>query len=126
MKKVYNAFREEKSFCILSHTVDPDADSVGRLKHYADSLGIGSPRWHLLTGSKDSLYRSARVSYILDDPKNNNEAIANQFIHTQFCALVDRTGRVRKIYDGLKNNEIAELEGDIRKLLLERSYEMPL
>lgn len=123
MKKVYNAFQHENSFVILSHTVDPEVDSVGRLKHYADSLKIDPARWHLLTGTKDSLYTAARVSYVLDDPKNNNDKIENQFMHTQFFALVDRNGRVRKIYDGLKTDEITELKSDITKLLREGTVE---
>src|SRR4028118_1837258 len=36
MMKVAEAFRNEKDFLILSHTVDPDVDSVQRLKNYAD------------------------------------------------------------------------------------------
>lgn len=121
MKKIYDEFRMQKDFLILSHTVDPEVDSVNRLKKYGDSLGISSANWWLLTGRKDSLYHAARVSYILDDPKNVNANIADQFIHTQFFALVDKNGRVRKIYDGLKNEEIVELKGDIHTLLREKA-----
>jgi protein SCO1/2 len=120
MKKVYNAFKNEPNFCIISHTVDPEVDSVGRLKRYADSLDISSDHWLLVTGRKDSLYHAARVSYLLDDPKNDYEKIEEQFIHTQFFALVDQEGRVRKIYDGLKKDEIAELQTDITRLLNEK------
>jgi protein SCO1/2 len=119
MKKLYAEFKNEKDFLILSHTVDPETDSVGRMKRYADSMQINADKWWFLTGSKNNLYKAARVSYLLDDPKNNNEKIEDQFIHTQFFALVDKAGRVRKIYDGLKNNELQELSGDIKKLLNE-------
>lgn len=119
MKKIAESFNREEHFVILSHTVDPDVDSVGRLKKYADSLGIHPGQWHLLTGRKDSLYRAARLSYLLDDPKNNSVKIEDQFLHTQYFALVDKKGRVRKIYDGLKKDEIAELTKDISQLLKE-------
>ncbi|HJU45139.1 MAG TPA: SCO family protein [Chitinophagaceae bacterium] len=119
MKKVYDEFKNEKDFLILSHTVDPETDSVGRMKRYADSLGADPQKWYFLTGRKDSLYKAARNSYLLDDPKNNNSAIEEQFIHTQFFALVDKTGQVRKIYDGLKKEELQELSADIKKLLNE-------
>src|SRR6476620_11779443 len=69
MKKVWEQLKNEKNFVILSHTVDPETDSVGRMKHYADSLGI-SGNWWFLTGSKADLYKAARVSYLLDDPKS--------------------------------------------------------
>ncbi|MGZ5247160.1 MAG: SCO family protein [Flavitalea sp.] len=120
LKSVYEAYKNEPNFLILSHTCDPDKDSVGRLKFYADSMGVDTKKWWFLTGSKDSLYQVARVSYLLDDPKNNSENIEDQFLHTQFFALVDRNGQVRKkIYDGLKKNELEELKKDIGILLKE-------
>lgn len=119
MKKVFDQFKNEKDFLILSHTVDPETDSVARLKIYADSLGADIKTWWFLTGTKDSLYKAARESYILDDPKNNATNIDEQFIHTQFFALVDRIGQVRGIYDGLKKDEIEKLITDIRDLLNE-------
>src|SRR5450432_577087 len=120
MKDLYNKFKDEKGFLILSHTVDPETDTVGRMKRYADSIGASASKWWFLTGSKDSLYKAARVSYLLDYPKNGNDKIENQFIHTQFFTLVDKSGRVRKIYDGLKKDELSELENDIPKLLNEK------
>ncbi len=119
--QVYKDFKDEPDFRILSHTVDPGTDSVSRMKHYADSLGADSKNWWFLTGRKDSLYKAARVSYLLDDPKNNNISPDEQFIHTQFFAIVDKNGQVRKIYDGLKRDEIAALKEDIKILLKERA-----
>jgi protein SCO1 len=117
LKQVYELFKKEPDFLILSHSVDPETDSVGRIKVYADSLGVDSRTWIFLTGRKDSLYHAARVSYLLDDPRNELKQGENQFIHTQFFALVDRNGQVRKIYDGLKKDEIEAMESDIRQLL---------
>jgi protein SCO1/2 len=123
MLKIYEAYKDEPGFMILSHTVDPDNDNVARLKWYADSMKVNTQRWVFLTGRKDSLYQTARNSYLLDDPQNNLQNISDQFLHTQFFALVDKTGRVRKIYDGLKKEEIEELKKDIKRLLKERSSE---
>ncbi len=120
MKKVYDEFKNENDFLILSHTVDPETDTVGRMKRYSDSLQVDPAKWYFLTGTKDSLYKTARISYVLDDPKNNNAKIEDQFIHTQFFALVDKQGQVRKIYDGLKQDELAELSADIKRLLNEK------
>lgn len=120
MKDIYEEFRDEPDFMILSHTCDPDNDTVERLKEYADSMQVNPAKWLFLTGSKDSLYNAARVSYLLDDPKNNRQSIEEQFLHTQFFALVDRNGKVRKkIYDGLKKKELKELQKDIATLLKE-------
>jgi protein SCO1/2 len=119
LKPVYEKYKNQPDFLILSHTVNPGTDSVSRLKHYADSLGVNSKTWIFLTGPKDSLYLAARLSYLLDDPKNNISPIDEQFIHTQFFALVDKKGQVRSIIDGLKKEELAEMDLQIAELLKE-------
>lgn len=119
MKDVYDKYKGESNFIILSHTCDPENDSVARLKQYADSLQVDTKKWWFVTGRKDSLYTAARISYLLDDPQNNVKDIKDQFLHTQFFALVDKSGKVRKIYDGLKKEELAELETDLPNLLKE-------
>ncbi|MBS1665548.1 MAG: SCO family protein [Bacteroidetes bacterium] len=121
MKHLSQVYGQEPDFRLLSYTVDPETDSVGRMHKYADSLGVNAQQWWLLTGRKDSLYHLARNGYMLDDPKNNALNINEQFLHTQFLALVDKSGRVRKIYDGLKKNELDELEKDIADLLKEKA-----
>jgi protein SCO1/2 len=120
MKVVYEALKSEPGFLILSHTVDPETDSVPVLRRYADSIGASKDNWWFLTGAKESLYKSARESYLLDDPKNSSKNISDQFIHTQFFALVDHQGRVRGIYDGLKQDEVSQLIDDVHKTLNER------
>ena len=121
MKDIYNQFKNEPDFQIFSHTCNPGTDSVAVLKHYADSLQVDTKKWVFITGRKDSLYQMARSSYLLDDPKNNVEKIEDQFIHTQFFALVDRNGKVRgKIYDGLKAIEVQQLKRDLARLLKDK------
>ena len=117
MAKIHEQLKGEKDFLILSHTVDPDTDSVPTLKRYADSIGADPNKWWFLTGKKADLYKTARESYILDDPKNSSKNISEQFLHTQFFCLVDRDGVVRGIYDGLKKEEIDQLVEDTKLLL---------
>ena len=117
LKKVYEEFKEENDFLILSHTCDPEKDSVAVLKRYSDSLGVNTDKWIFVTGRKDSLYSMARHSYKIDDPANNLTSIEADFLHTQFIALVNRNGEVVKIYDALKPSELKEMSGEIKKLL---------
>ena len=117
MRKVYNEFKDEDSFLILSHTCDPETDSVARLKRYSDSMQVNTNKWQFLTGRKDSLYYMARESYKIDDPANNPQNIEDDFLHTQFIALVNREGKVTKIYDGLKQSELSEMSKEIKRLL---------
>ncbi|MFN7279943.1 MAG: SCO family protein [bacterium] len=117
MQDIHRSFRTHPDFLILSHTVDPETDSVPRLRRYADSLGADMDHWWFVTGSKAALYKSARESYLLDSQDNSSKNISDQFIHTQFFALVDREGQVRGIYDGLKKEEVDQLRTDIGLLL---------
>ena len=123
MKKIYDKFKDESGFAILSHTSMPETDLVPLLKTYEQKM-IGSgnhetSNWYFVTGSKNSLYRMARESYLLDNQKNDDSNIADQFIHTQFFALVDKQRRLRGIYDGLKADELNKLSTDIKELLKE-------
>ena len=119
MRSVYEKFKNEKDFVILSHTCDPERDSVQQLKKYADSMNVDTHRWIFLTGRKDSLYAMARVSYTIDDPADNLLDIKNDFLHTQFWALVNKKGQVKSIYDGLKQSEVDAMTHKIEKLLKE-------
>lgn len=121
MKTIYETFKNDPDFLIVSHTCNPETDSVPRMKAYADSMQVNTRKWEFLTGRKDSLYQIARSAYLLDDPKNNVQKIEDQFIHTQFFALVDKNGKVRgQIYDGLKQEEINRLIKDVKSLLTEK------
>jgi protein SCO1 len=120
MRLVYEEFKNDSNFLILSHTCDPDRDSVGQMKYYADSMKVDTKRWIFLTGEKQKLYDAARVSYTIDDPVNNLKSIDDQFIHSQFWALVNKKGDVIKIYDGLKESEVKSLIRAAGKLLKEK------
>lgn len=117
LRTVYEDMKDEKDFLILSHTCDPEIDSAAVLKRYSDSMKVDTRRWVFLTGRKDSLYKMARVSYTIDDPANNVADINDDFLHTQFWALVDREGNVIRIYDGLKQSEVNALVKDAKDLL---------
>jgi protein SCO1/2 len=119
MKLIYEKFKSQSNFMIISHTVNPETDSLPILRHYADSLNASSNNWWFVTGSKELLYKTARESYLLDDPKNNRKNIEEQFLHTQFFTLVDRLGRVRGVYDGIKKEEVDQLMIDITELIAE-------
>ncbi len=147
MRRVFDKFKDEPNFLILSHTCMPETDSVPVLKAYevkmingtlgkhADGsyeieydsltqntkLKTPNPNWHFVTGHKALLYKMARESYKIDNNKpDSTQTLAEQFIHTQFFALVDNQRRVRGIYDGLNEEEMQKLFKDIKGLLKEK------
>lgn len=117
---IYKEFKNEKDFLILSHTVDPETDSIALLKAYADAHGVKDNRWQFVTGNKKDLYRIARKGYLItpEDGKGDED----DFIHTQNFALIDKERRIRGYYDGTDSAEISRLKQDIRILLKEYEY----
>lgn len=114
MLRIYDEFEGEADLVLLSHSIDPKRDSVGRLKIFADKLGISSDRWHLVTGEKDSIYSMAKhymVAAQEDDLAPGGYAHSGQFL------LVDKNKQIRGIYDGTIPEDVDVLMEDIRFLL---------
>ena len=143
MRLVFDAYKDEKDFMIISHTCMPETDSMPLLKKYEQKIINGklvkgndgsyfvsstpetqntrNLNWSFVTGKKEELYRLARTGYMIDNGKpDSTQNISQRFIHTQFFALVDRYRRVRGIYDGLKTEEVEKLIHDIKGLLKEK------
>jgi protein SCO1 len=119
LQQVYNRFRGQDDLLFLSHTVEPENDSVPVLKTYAGRMGADDGRWQFVTGDKRQLYRMARKAYLLDDGKDPD---SEDFVHTQTFALVDHNKRLRGFYDGTDSLEINRLVQDIEVLLQEKHY----
>lgn len=109
-----------KDLIILSHTVDPETDTVATMEAYARTKGIRLPQWHLLTGSKYALYKQAREGYFLDAHEGNGGA--EDFIHTQLFALIDKEGHIRGYYDGTSEEDLKRLRIDLDLLFKYYAY----
>ena len=116
MEKVYAAYKSNPNFMILSHTSDPDYDSIPVLKAYAEKHSADAKNWHFLTGDKRLLYKLARESYLVDDGQYTGP---DDFIHTQWFALVDGEGQIRGLYEGTKDKDVEKLISDIDRLVHE-------
>jgi protein SCO1 len=92
-----------KNVLISSFTVDPERDSVGRLKAYAENLGI-KPDWFLLTGDKTSLYKFARTDLMID--ATDGDGGPGDFIHSDKLMLVDPLKQIRAIQEQMPPGHI--------------------
>lgn len=115
LKLVDSAFANDKDVVLLSYSVTPWIDSVPRLKLFANNYKITNPNWHLLTGDKSSIYTLARKSYFAEEDLGFTKD-STEFLHTEHTMLVDRTGRIRGIYNGTLQLEMEQLIKDIRAL----------
>lgn len=114
MKRVYDEFRNDPEVLILSHTVNPEDDSVSVLKRYANEHGVCDKKWLFLTGDKKHLYEMARKSYLLNAEEGDGGP--DDFIHTQNFALIDKHGHIRGYYDGTDSADVSRLIVDIKVL----------
>ena len=122
MNRIYRAFRGNKNFLILSHTVDPTHDTVGAMKAYSLRFDADPKQWMFLTGTKQNLYNTARYSYLISAQDDTaGVKIDEDFIHDNHFVLIDRTGHLRgRFYDGLKGPQVDSMISDIRTLLEEK------
>jgi protein SCO1 len=114
MLRVYDSLENDPEVLILSHTIDPEYDTVGRLHDYADRLGVKSTKWHFVTGNKDSIYNIAQTSYFATAMEDKAEP--DGFIHSGAFLLIDKDKRIRGKYDGTKEEDVNRLLSDIQKL----------
>jgi protein SCO1 len=117
LSRVQDSFLEQKDVILVSHTVDPEFDSVGILNNYAKEYGAKYGHWYFLTGKKDALYSIARNGYFL--PVGKGDGGPADFIHSEKVVLVDRKGRIRGFYGGTDPLQIDTLITEARVLLQE-------
>jgi protein SCO1 len=115
MKLVSDAFINDNDVRILSFSVTPWIDDVERLHSYAELNEINSKNWHLLTGSKPKIYELARKSYFAEENMGYTKD-STEFLHTEHFLLVDKTKRIRGIYNGTLQLEMEQLIKDIEEL----------
>lgn len=114
MLRVYEATAEMPDVKILSHTIDPEYDTVALLHDFAERLGVSSDRWHFVTGIKDSIYKIAQTSYFATAMEDKSEP--DGFIHSGAFLLIDKKQRIRGKYDGTKEEDVNRLIVDIKRL----------
>ena len=123
LERVYKAFNDNSDVLIISHTVEPEIDSVLILKQYAKLHTVTNDRWHFVTGEKKQLYDMARTGYLLNNEIGNGDEA--DFIHTQNFALVDKERHLRGFYDGTDTADVSRLILEINLLLQEYDSKKP-
>lgn len=119
MKKLQTAFKKTDSLVrFVSFTVDPERDSVARIKAYGDKFGIDHDTWWLLTGDRKEIYDIALSEFKASIAASGN--IDTGFIHTENFFLLDKDKVVRGWYNGLDSTNLDKLIKDVVLLNMER------
>ncbi|GEO09631.1 SCO family protein [Segetibacter aerophilus] len=102
----------------VSFSIDPQRDSVGALRRYADKFGVDHDNWWMLTGNRKTIY-----DFALNELKLglvDGEGVDTSFIHSQKFVLLDKDYVVRGYYNGLDTTSLSTLAKDIGLLMLEK------
>lgn len=119
LKRVYDAFKDNDNILFVSHTVDPENDTIPVLKAYSENLEVNPKKWHFLWGEQKAIFDIAKNSYFtqayedLDAPGG--------YAHSGGFILVDKNRHIRGVYDGTNSVDVDRLIKEIVILLNEES-----
>ena len=119
MKRLQDAFKKTDTIVrFVSFTVDPERDSVQKIKAYGDKFSIDHDTWWMLTGDRKVIYDVALNEFKASIASEGN--IDTGFIHTEKFFLLDRDKVVRGWYNGLDSVNLGRLIKDVVLLNMER------
>jgi protein SCO1/2 len=99
----------------VSFSVDPEHDTPAVLKAYARSFSADESRWKFLTGVQDAMMAQARGMLVIALPATADQPI----IHDGRFLLIDGQGRIRGAYQSNNPQELADLDRDAKRLVLD-------
>ncbi len=115
MKVVIDSLQSDNGLVFLSFSVTPWFDKPAVLKRYKKRNEIENSNWHFLTGAKGDIYNLARRSYFAEEDLGFSKD-STEFLHTEHFILVDKSKRIRGIYNGTLPLEMDKLIEDINTL----------
>jgi protein SCO1/2 len=101
---------------LVSLTVDPRSDTPPVLAKWGARFGADTNRWCFLTGSKTVLHGLIAKSFLVQDNSDPFNSMPGNFTGTERIAVVDRHGRTRIYFDGLRDETPAAVVAEIKKL----------
>ena len=116
--ELQNELAGQPDLRFVSISSDPEKDTPAVLQKYAEHFQAGDG-WLFLTGEKKAIHDLANQGFklsLVDDKTNAAEPI----IHSTKLVLVDRSGTVRGVYDGLTEQGKGKLLRDVQTVLNEK------
>jgi protein SCO1/2 len=124
--EIQSRFKGYDDFYIISHTVNPEKDSVQALHKYTIDQDINTNHWYFVTGNREELYGIAERYFL---SAYEDDLSPGGFLHSQNVVLIDWDGHIRSrkddngniigAYDVLDVTQLKDLEEDIKVLKAE-------
>ena len=115
MKRFQEMTNDIAELVILSHTIDPERDSIPKLNKYISDREIDTHNWHFLYGERQYVHDLGKEGYMVNAMED--EAAEGGFLHSEHFVLIDREGHIRGLYVGTDTEEVNKLNDDIRDLI---------
>jgi len=110
-EEFYKKFAHSDDVRLVSITVDPEVDSLSRLREYAAAHGVFDDRWVFLRGEMPQVQVLCESGFKVSSDLPG--------MHTTKFVLVDAVGKIRGYYDYDDQAALDRLEKDIRQLVSE-------
>ena len=101
---------------LVSLTVDPRSDTPPVLAKWGARFGADTNRWDFLTGEKKVLHELIAKSFLAHDKSDPFNSMPGNFTGTERIAVVDKHGRTRIYFDGLRPETAAAVVAEIARL----------
>ena len=120
MAEVQRLTAGQEDVRLLSFTVDPRTDTPPVLAEFGKRFGTEAARWSMLTGNKTELYALIETSFLRRELLASSEpAMSGGFHDVDRIAVVDRDGRVRRFFDGMRTETPAAIVKFLNELRTE-------
>jgi protein SCO1 len=109
---------KDYDFNLVTLTVDPARDTAETLRQYGKDQGANFDRWKFLTGDQTEIYGSIQNSFKMpvQELTGAERQPGFEILHSTNIMLVDATGRVVGKYNAQKDEEMAKLRREIRRI----------
>jgi len=124
MKELQEALPPASQARLVTLTTDPDFDTPGVLKAYAQRFGAEPGRWTFLTGTKEQIAKlaidSLKLTAIAKKPEERTSP-QDLFVHSTIFVIADKRGQLRGVFEttgeGIDPSQVkAEILAAVRQL----------
>ena len=107
---------------LVTFTVDPENDSLDKLKKYAETFQAHPTKWLFLTGKEKAVRPLLKDGFKITATKREHPKPGDEFDHSTKLFAIDKRGHIRGTFDGMQGER--DSDGSIYRASLARLQEM--
>jgi len=116
MAEIQQLVTNQPDVRLLSLAVDPRSDTPPVLAKWGEKYGADTNFWFLLTGNKPVIQQLIATSFLETNNYDPFNSMPCNFAGTERIAVVDKHGRVRLYFDGMRVESPSAVVAEIEQL----------